>query len=140
MLSNSDVTDVTFPTSADADADVRLLTSADADADLHNPKQNACVTIEFSEIQFLIFMNYIQEGWKPEFFFQFISKYMYTMLVKLKFPFQISISKIFDRHPHPHFLKNEKRGCGCQFQCGCSADADVTHITIQLLTSSGTIY
>ena len=34
----SDVTDVTFPTSADADADVRLLTSADAD--LHNPKQN----------------------------------------------------------------------------------------------------
>ena len=37
MLS-SDVTDVTFPT------------SADADADLHNPKQNACVTIEFSEI------------------------------------------------------------------------------------------
>ena len=34
----SDVTDVTFPTSADADADVRLLTSADADADLHNPK------------------------------------------------------------------------------------------------------
>ena len=41
-----DVTDVTFPTSADAD--VRLLTSADAD--LHNPKQNACVTIEFSEI------------------------------------------------------------------------------------------
>jgi len=48
------VTDVTFPTSADADADadVRLLTSADADADadLHNPKQNACVTIEFSEI------------------------------------------------------------------------------------------
>ena len=46
----SDVRDVTFPTSADADADVRLLTSADADADLHNPKQNACVTIEFSEI------------------------------------------------------------------------------------------
>ena len=42
----SDVTDVTFPTSADAD--VRLLTSADAD--LHNPKQNSCVTIEFSEI------------------------------------------------------------------------------------------
>ena len=30
----SDVTDVTFPTSADADADVRFLTSADADADL----------------------------------------------------------------------------------------------------------
>ena len=49
---SSDVTDVTFPTSADADADadVRLLTSADADADLHNPKQNACVTFEFSEI------------------------------------------------------------------------------------------
>ena len=48
----SDVTDVTFPTSADADADadVRLLTSADADADLHNPKQNAYVTFEFSEI------------------------------------------------------------------------------------------
>ena len=45
-LESSDVTDVTFPTSADAD--VRLLTSADAD--LHNPKQNACVTIEFSEI------------------------------------------------------------------------------------------
>ena len=44
----SDVTDVTFPTSADADADVRLLTSADAD--LHNPKQNACATFEFSEI------------------------------------------------------------------------------------------
>ena len=47
-LETSDVTDVTFPTSADAD--VRLLTSADADADLHNPKQSACVTFEFSEI------------------------------------------------------------------------------------------
>jgi len=48
----SDVTDVTFPTSADADADadVRLLTSADADADLHNPKKNACVTFEFFSI------------------------------------------------------------------------------------------
>ena len=53
------MTDVTFPRSADVDADVRLLTSADADADLHNPKQNACVTFECSEIYFLIFMNYI---------------------------------------------------------------------------------
>ena len=44
----SDVTDVTFHTSAGADADVRLLTSADAD--LYNPKRNACVTFEFSEI------------------------------------------------------------------------------------------
>ena len=44
----SGLTDVTFPRSADTD--VRLLTSADADADLHNPKQNSCVTIEFSEI------------------------------------------------------------------------------------------
>ena len=63
----SDVTDVTFPTSADVDANVRLLTSADAD--LHNPKQNACVTFEISEICFLIFMNYIQEGWKLGIFF-----------------------------------------------------------------------
>ena len=63
IVLDSDVTDATFPTSADAD--VRLLTSADADADLHNPKQNACVTIEFSKIQFLIFMKYIQEGLKP---------------------------------------------------------------------------
>ena len=49
---NSDVTNVTFHTSADADADadVRLLTSADADADLHNPKQNDCAILEFSEI------------------------------------------------------------------------------------------
>jgi len=44
----SDLKDVTFPISADAD--VRLLTSADADADLHNPKKNACVTFEFFSI------------------------------------------------------------------------------------------
>ena len=42
---------------------------------------------------------------------EFISKYMCTMLVELKFPLKINISKIFDRHTHPHFLKNEKRGC-----------------------------
>ena len=50
IFKNSDVTDVTFHTSADADADVRLLKSADAAADLHNPKPNACVTFEFLEI------------------------------------------------------------------------------------------
>ena len=48
IVLDSDVTDATFPTSADAD--VRLLTSADADADLHNPKQNDCAILEFSEI------------------------------------------------------------------------------------------
>ena len=42
----SDVTDVIFHTSMDAD--LRLLTSADTD--LYNPKQKACVTFEFLEI------------------------------------------------------------------------------------------
>ena len=69
-------------------------------------------------------MNYIQEGWKPG---KFISKYMYTMLVKLKFLFQINISKIIDRHPHPHFYIMKSADADVNFSA--DAYADVTHIT-----------